>query len=180
MSNIVIEIVNVSKEVRPTKVAGKTYTLYDVAYKNKSFNDKLEGKKQADFVAKNVANILDKASFGDVFTVEREKDGEYWKWTNLIQGNEAPKQQENMQTSKPNVTPKSTYETAEERAARQVMIVRQSSISNAVAMLAAAGDKKTPINVDTVLQVAKAFESYVLGNKPDQDPFTDFPEDVPV
>ena len=70
-----------------------------------------------------------------------------------------------MATSKPSTSPKSTYETPEERAKRQVLIVRQSSLSSAIELLKT--DKKSP-TVPEVLQVAKQFEAYVFGN---DDPF---------
>jgi hypothetical protein len=74
-----------------------------------------------------------------------------------------------------NASPKSNYETADERAARQVMIVRQSSISNAVALLKT--EKHTP-TTEEVLAVAKQFENFVLGKS--NDPFADLDEDVPL
>lgn len=98
---------------------------------------------------------------GDSFTMVKEKEGEYWNVKDLIVGDTPVA---TSSTSKPAAqpAPKSNYETAEERAKRQVYIIRQSSLTNAIAMLAAAGDKKTPINPDTVIGVAKKFEAFVL------------------
>jgi hypothetical protein len=56
--------------------------------------------------------------------------------------------------------PVSNYETKEERAARQVMIVRQSSLSNAVSTLSVGAKHLTP---SEVVAVAKEYERYVLG-----------------
>jgi len=161
MSNLVIEIINVSVEVKPTKVAGKTYELFDVAFKNKSFQDKVEGKKIAAFVSPKVTAILRAAKFGDTYTVVREKDGEYWKWVDMVIPGQEQEENTNMNTPvKTNPTPKSNYETSEERAARQVMIVRQSSISAAVNALKL---DKAQLNATEVIAMARNFEAYVLG-----------------
>ena len=55
----------------------------------------------------------------------------------------------------------SNYETKEERAARQVLIVKQSSLSTAVSALAV-GAKSTPSAAD-VIAYAKQLEQYVMG-----------------
>lgn len=54
----------------------------------------------------------------------------------------------------------SNYETPEERARRQVYIVRQSSIASAIE-LAAISSKAKP-TVDEILETAKAFERFVM------------------
>ena len=58
---------------------------------------------------------------------------------------------------KANATPRSTYETPEERAQRQVLIVRQSSLSNAVSCLAVGS--KSPPQPAEVIAVANASNS---------------------
>ena len=55
----------------------------------------------------------------------------------------------------------SNYETKEERAARQTLIVKQSSLSTAVAALAI-GAKSSPSASD-VIAYAKQLEQYVMG-----------------
>ena len=170
MSNLVIEVVNVSINTVPT--AKGSYQVADVAYKNKTFQDKLEGKKVMSFSNKGVFETLSKASFGDVFEVTRVKnDKGFWDWTALSTGGSSDTQGTSDSGSMANnnstpsvkgtVTPKSNYETAEERAARQVLIVRQSSISSAVALLAI---NKKAANIDETILIAKAFEDYVFGN----------------
>jgi hypothetical protein len=62
--------------------------------------------------------------------------------------------------SKPQPTPRSTYETHEERARRQVYIIRQSSLSTAVAYLTLTG--KTKSTPEEVIKVADQFANYVL------------------
>ena len=182
MSNIQIEIINVSSEVKPTKVAGKTYELFDVAYKNKSFQDKVEGKKIPAFASPAVSESLRTAKYGDKFTVVREKDGEFWKWVQLIpEGGAVPFEAEPQPIGTPmnkpaTPSPKSTYETSEERAARQVMIVRQSSLANAVALLASNGGKKNTSH--EVIEIAKEFEAFVMGKELSNNVFNNMDEDV--
>lgn len=79
----------------------------------------------------------------------------------------------------------STYETPEERAKKQVYIVRQSSISAAIGTLAIGG-KPTP-DAKVVIDLAKKYEAYVFGldvaNETKQDlaaEFDDFEDDIPL
>lgn len=59
-------------------------------------------------------------------------------------------------------SPKSTYETPEERAVKQIYIVRQSNISAAISALSVGA--KAPPKVDEILAVAKEFENHVFGS----------------
>ena len=77
------------------------------------------------------------------------------------------------------------YETAEERAKRQILIVRQSSLSTAVGTLAIGG-KPSP-DAKTVIDLAKQYEAYVLGLdttaptiKDEVVEFDDFDDDIPL
>ena len=68
---------------------------------------------------------------------------------------------------------KPQYETADERALRQVMIVRQSSLAQAVALLSANGGKKN--SPQDVISIAKVFENWVMTG--DSGSIADMPED---
>ena len=79
-----------------------------------------------------------------------------------------------------NPTPKSTYETPEERAARQRLIVRQSCLSNAVETLKV--DKKG-VDPTEALKLAERYVGWVFGEEasvssiaPD---FSDMDDDIP-
>lgn len=166
MSNLVIEVVN-ANVVQKTNKAGKPYNIVDLAYKNQSFGGKIEGKQIMDFAEKAAFATISNAPAGSVFTVERQKDNNgFWKWVSVTEGaNAAPAAKPAFGVSAPaptSKTPKSTYETPEERAARQVMIVRQSSISSAVAL--AAANAKTKVHPEEIIEVAKKFEAYVMGH----------------
>jgi hypothetical protein len=151
-----IEIVKVDVERK-----GK-YSTASVSHK--TADGKIDNKKVQSFTYKEVFNTLSQAQPGDLFEIEsqkikNEKDGkEYWTWTSVNSVGKAGT------TSGPSMakTVKSSYETPTERAARQVYIVRQSSISNAVAYFEAKGD--TRFDPDAVIDVAKRFEAYVFSN----------------
>lgn len=66
-------------------------------------------------------------------------------------------------------TPKSTYETPEERAIKQIYIVRQSNITAAIAALSVGA--KSPPKIEDIIDTAKKFENHVFGSTK---------EDVPV
>lgn len=90
------------------------------------------------------------------------KDGNYWNWKeiNII---ENPGNEENPKPDKPEVksAKSSSWETAEERAFKQRAIVRQSSISNAIALLVPQG----AVNEYDVIKVARVFEDFVYGEE---------------
>lgn len=168
-----IEIVNVTVEAVPT--ARGQYKKAKVIYKNKSFQDKVEEKQIMDFTFPKVFNTIEQSKFGDVLEIIRNKnDKGYWDWTDIGTETNPPYTEQGAgMINKPvaNVSPKSTYETAEERAKRQVMIVRQSSISSAVAALKL---DKAALDATAIITMAKQFENYVMGNT-----IEDIPEDVP-
>jgi len=179
---MIIEVLSSTVTTVPT--AKGSYQVCELAFKNKTFQDKVEGKKIMSFAEKEAFTTLSTAPMGSVFTVVRVKDDKgYWKWQTVTAGaNAGAAAQAAAPTttgaSMANASPKSTYETADERAARQIMIVRQSSISNAIALLKT--EKHTPTTED-ILVVAKQFEDFVFGKKAlDSDPFSDLDEDLPL
>ena len=183
MTNLVIKIVAVEQQTAKS-AAGKDYDLVEVTYKNKTFQDKVEVKKHNQYGNKDVFNALKKAESGEVYTVSREKDAKgYWQWVGITEGEDA--QPAASQTPSKGIAatpaPKSTYETPEERAKKQVYIVRQSSITAAITILKT--DKKNP-TVDEVLEVAKKFENYVFGIDIKQPVDIEIPEmdedDIPM
>ena len=138
------------------------YDLLTVDYKDLR-QDKNATKKVVSFTNKDVYNTLKAAQSGEEFTVTAVKGEQYWEWQNVSPRGQAPVESTggNMAASKPAATtPKSTYETPEERAKKQLYIVRQSSIGAAINLLKT--EKVIP-SVDEVLATAKQFESYVFG-----------------
>ena len=83
--------------------------------------------KLMSFVNKDAYLLLKSAKSGDVFYVVCNKnDKGYWQWDQVSREAMQPKA---------NPSPRSTYETPEERAQKQIYIVRQSSLTNAIALL---------------------------------------------
>ena len=159
-----ISVLSVSRETK-TSANGKTYVMLEVAYKNLS-NGKVEGKKLIPFGEnKKTYDTLNDAQSGNEFIVTTEK-GEpnqqgqsYWNWTNaepVAPG--TPVAQTTKST--PTATPKSTYETPEERAKKQVYIIKQSSIGAAIELLSIGA--KSPPNLQSVLDCAQQLTNWVL------------------
>ncbi len=87
----------------------------------------------------DVFKILKVAQPGECYEITSEKKGEFTNWTRAekVEGTKTESTSSNGGGSyRSNTVRQGTWETPEERAARQVMIVRQSSISSAVAYLA--------------------------------------------
>ena len=116
--------------------------------------------KLMSFVNKDAYLLLKSAKIGDTFFVVTNKnDKGYWQWDQVSREAVQPKA---------NTSPRSTYETPEERAQKQIYIVRQSSLTNAIALL---GSKA---KVDHVISVARQFEQYVFGLD-ERESFDDLP-----
>ena len=153
-------------EIKEVKEGKKDYKLMDVSYKNLEFN-KVEGKKIVSFASPDVFNALKSANAGDEFDVTKgEKTAAgFVPWTRCVPAGEGgdPTVASTSQPTAPKSTgsPRSTYETPEERAKKQVYIIRQSSIASAIA---AAGGK--PIKAEDAIEVAKVFEAYVMSTDP--------------
>ena len=161
-----ITILAISNTNKPT--AKGSYQELEVTYKDDQ--NKTGSRKIMSFVKESKAayDVLVNASNGETYDVSMTKmpgrDGkDYWVWTNATrgqanaQGNSVPARTGSGQTS-PGT--RGSYETPEERAARQVYIVRQSSISSAVAVLGTGA--KSPPKADEILKLAKQFEDFVF------------------
>lgn len=123
---------------------------------------KVDSKKLVSFSNKDVFNMFKTAAPGSTFEVTSEKDSNgYWQWT------AAKPLGEGAATAAPTgmgkATPRSTYETPEERAKRQVYIIRQSSLSAAIDLLKH-NNPKGAIAIPDVVSVARDFEEFVLVN----------------
>ena len=168
-------VVSVENNVEITKKDGGTYQGSRLSYRGA--DGKLAEQAFHNNVLKfnpKVKNALDGISPGDAITIIKEKKGEFWNVTDLIKGT-APAEaapQAAAGGNKGYVAPKSTYETPEERAKKQVYIVRQSSITAALTML---GSKAK--DVATVIEVAKQFEDYVF-DRGEQKQYTDDVADI--
>lgn len=158
-----IQIVTTSVETKPT--AKGSYQQLEVVYKNLSFQGKVESKKLMSFGTNaNTFKTLADAPSGSTWEVTVSKnDKGYNDWPTVVSAEAAAAAGTPTTAAAKSYTPspKSTYETPEERAQRQILIVRQSSVSAAVATLTA-GAKAAPKSAD-VIALAKEYEGYVFG-----------------
>jgi len=165
-----ITIVDISSLQSLVSQGGKPYKAAELTYKNEQ--GQIASKKIMEF-DKLLQSFLSFKS-GDVLDVVEVENGAYPKWVkaSLVTGGPQP-----VKIGSGGGTTKSTYESSEERAKKQVYIVRQSSIGHAINLLGS-GTK-----LSVVLDTAKAFEEYVFGLAPsgdDQVSFDDtFPDDIP-
>ena len=161
-----ITVINVANQTVPTNKG--SYQKLEVSYKDDQ--GKTATRPIMDFVkeSKPAFTALVDAQYGDVFNIDMVKqpgrDGkEYWVWTNATKGAAGAKSQQGGTPSASTgsgTVAKGNWETAEERAARQVYIIRQSSIANAVAALSVG--VKAPPKSEEILVLAKKFEDFVF------------------
>ncbi len=176
----VIEVLSVSKGTQPTKT-GKTMEYLEVAYKR---DGKVEGKKLFRPFAKEVCAALDNASTGQKYTITAEKEGEYWQWKAASTGDSGQSASSGSSASSSTSSGaqkspvKGEWETKEERAQRQVMIVKQSSLANAIATLKA----ETAVDPENVIAVAQRYTDWVLGNDQPKgfSAIADMEDDIPL
>lgn len=160
-----VTVIDVAQETLSAK-NGRTFQQLVVSYKN----DKgmAQAKKLVSFANPDLfkaAKSWTKDQIINVKTVKNDKTG-YWDWVGL----EGETVAESKPTASATRVTGSNYETKEERAARQIYIIRQSSLATAVDLLGQGA------STDTVIETAKVFETYVLGNT---GSFEDLPDDIP-
>lgn len=119
-------------------------------------------KKIMSFNDKNVFDTVANAKPGEFYDVEIEKGDKFWEWKAVNKGGPSQSAQAGSQAKTP-ASPRSTYETPEERAKRQVLIVRQSSLSAAATSLGAG--PKIQLDPQDVIAFAKIYEAYVFGDE---------------
>lgn len=166
---IKIQVLSVSTETKPTQKG--SYQMLEVAYKDLSNGGKVSAKKLMSFTNKEVFSVLAVAKAADVFDVVMEKGEKYWDWVKVTKGQASLS---DAATSVAKTTgPQSVsggnrgFETPEERAKKQIYIVRQSSLSSAIDLLTA--NVKTQPTVEEVIKIAQLFESFVFGTRVVED-----------
>lgn len=158
-----ITILSVAISTLPAKKpGGKPYQVAEVAFKNNTFGGAVQGKKITSY--SKAYPVVSLAQPGEAYEITTEKNGEFVEWVAMQKTVANAPSQAPVVSSKPAVqgataAPRSNYETPEERAQRQVYIIRQSSLSTAVSTLAVGAKSLKP---DDVLALAKRYESYVF------------------
>jgi hypothetical protein len=162
MAIITIKHVGIEKQ---TKGKG-SWEVAEVIYSDE--RGQTSTKKIMSFANPQVFAAFKDANPGDKYDVQLSKnDAGYWNFTSAAKSDgtssTAP------QTSQGNPPPRAggqvnsfqrDFETKEERAIRQRLIVRQSSLSAAVSSLGAG--PKSPVNPDEVLALADRFTDWVF------------------
>lgn len=148
-----------------------TYQCAEVTYKQLDGTKagQTQSQKVMSFASPVVFSTVKTATQGQVFQIEMEKnDKGYWQWNKAAPGSAdnvqtAPSAQTSTNaTARATPVVKSTYETTEERALRQTLIVRQSSLSNAITLLTTGA--KQPPSRETVFEEAQAMIDFVYQN----------------
>ena len=153
---VTLNAVNVEK-------APKGYSIANVSFEREG---KSEVRKIMSFggSANAFNQLVELKDFPQAVNIVMEKNAKgFWEWKAIEKG------QANVNTGSVGASNKGTgrvigsnYETSEERARRQVYIIRQSSISSAIEYLKAKSPKGVEDGVKEVLEVAKDFENYVM------------------
>lgn len=179
-----ITILNVVKTSKNDK-NGKPFHTLEVAYKNNTFQGKVEGFKVTQF--QKAFNDVAVLQPGETVEVNIEKKNGFNEWVSVSKEGgpqvvassteRVQKQPSSGDMYRSKQSSVSTYETAEERAKKQVYIVRQSSIASAVSALSVGA--KSSIKVSDVLSYARELEAYVF-NLGGATGFDDIPDLDPI
>lgn len=173
MSQIKIQILSVAQHNVPKKnKPGETYGMLELAFKNLTFQGKVEGRKQMSFGGnKGGYDALIEAKTGEIYDVEVVKVGDFNEWQSAkksdgsaVATSQSPTNSASGVSAKSPYVGKSSYPTDEERAKTQVYIVRQSNLAQAINLLSVGA--KTPPSVGNVIATAKLFEDHVFGTAP--------------
>jgi len=157
MSQITIKVIDVELGNGTTKT-NKPYEFLDLTFKNLSFEGKAETKKIMPFGSKEVFTTLKTAQKGSVYTIVREKDTNgFWNWIGIVEGEEVIETATNQPVKQSTAAvARSSFETPDERAKKQLYIIRQSSLTNAVNTAVASVDP------ENVKQIAEDYIDFVL------------------
>ena len=164
-------VISYTASTKIQKQGGGTYDAWELVYRSSENEVKQLAKPvQSLKFNKPLAAALSSLAPNDEFTAELEKNAAgFWDVKEVVKGvvDKAPEAvaTSTAMTSDRPVAPQravnrvtgSTYETPEERAKKQVIIVRQSCVAQAVALVKGS-DKE---GVEGVLEVAEAFEKFV-------------------
>jgi hypothetical protein len=185
MATVIGTVISIALDTAVKKQGGGTYQGWELVYKSN------EGEVRT--IAKPVTSLkfnqalakeLQALKAGDVFTLTQEKNQAGFNDVKSITlgadlSSAPPARQATGNTGGTAGAARSTYETPEERAVRQRLIVRQSSLTAAIDILKN-GDKKTPLNLANVAELAEDLVTWVFETQgKDAGNFDDLGEDIP-
>lgn len=145
-------------------VAPKGYEIVELAYKTD--DGKTKGMKIMGFgEQKALIPVAKAAQPGDVLEAGfAQNDKGFWQFTSLANtGRKADAPSTSAAPVANSGASRGNWETPDERAARQLMIVRQNALTNAIAYRAAMEPKGLTVDVATIVATAQAFEEYTSG-----------------
>jgi hypothetical protein len=146
-------------------VKGKArYQTANVAYEYKG---EPRTQKLVSFSNPDVFAKVQSLKAGDVVSVETTKNEKgYDQWSKISPGGDAAGGRDSASNTSPGRVTGSNYETPQERADNRIRIVRQSSISNAIATLVA---QKLEFTSDDVLEQAQVYFDWVYASSNDSE-----------
>src|SRR5712664_2310729 len=130
---IQIQVLSVAVETKPTSKG--SYQQLEVAYKDLTNGGKVSAKKLMSFTNKPVFEAMVTAKPTEIFDVTMEKGEKYWDWVKVTKATASTAGSTSTKATASTVTPAGNsrgFETPEERAKKQIYIVRQSSVSAAI------------------------------------------------
>jgi hypothetical protein len=165
---MLITIRSVEVTTTPAKGKGRPYQTAQLSY---TVNGETKAWKLMSFSNPAVFATLSKAEEGESYEITTGKnDQDYTVWTSATKADgTAPAGKTPVK-----VASGSTYETREERAAKQILIVRQSSLTAAINTLTA--DAHGALDPDEVMTLAETYTAWVF-KTPDEDVF-DEPNEI--
>lgn len=133
-------------------------------------NGKSGVKQIMSFANPSVFDAVKNASSGSEWDVEIKKEGDFWNWismTALDGDSTAPTKTSGGSAVKPTggKVLGSTYETPDERKIKQMYIIKQSSISNAIEYLKAT--REGGFDAEDITSTAQVFVDFVYDNNAD-------------
>lgn len=148
---------------------------YEVANVNYLYKGEVKTTKIMSFSNPQVFKDVQKF-VGKTVEVSTTQNGKYTNWAKLevVASDDTPSKSDVVKST----ATRSTYETPEERAQRQLMIVRQSSIANALTYHKDTVAADEFYNVALVLQTAQQFVDFVYAKEP-LGAIEDLPDDIP-
>lgn len=190
MPTINITILNVTKTPAMSK-ANKPYEFLDIAFKNNTYQGKVEGKKLMPFGENaNAFASLKDAQNGQSFNITVVKNtAGFNDWTAAAAGEAgtAPGpevsqvyQQSKQASPSPQPARTNTFETPDERAKKQLSITRLATLNTAVAALSPGA--KSGLKESDIFELAKKMENYVYDIQPvaeDASGFDNMDSDIP-
>ena len=156
-----IKVIDV--EIEAVQKGKNTYHKAEILYDT---NGNKQSFKVIDFASPAVYKTISKATKGDMFDVEVTKnDAGFNQWVSCVPTDGSGLSESTSANKSPSsgnapAARASTYETADERATRQRLIVRQSSLTAALGILSPGS--KGPLDVQVVKALAEELTDWVF------------------